>query len=164
MGDKDVMTVGRPSAAHFCYKNRTGSGASPGKVKPPLPPASGAGKVCHKIPRPLICCVATTRKDGFMKSILEELYMGNIRFDAGYYGQNSPFVKAAERKLDSMEKLAASLNEAEKKLFEQYCDAQGDIEDITRYDTFTSALKFGILLMIEIFMGAYEAEGGGQAE
>ena len=87
-----------------------------------------------------------------MRSSLEELYMGNIGFDAGYYGQNSPFVKAAKRKLDSMEKLSASLNDAEKELFEQYCDAQGDIEGITRYDTYTNALKFGILLMIEILM------------
>ena len=84
-------------------------------------------------------------------NILEELYMGNIGFDSGHYGQSSPFVKAAKRKLDSMEKLTATLNGSEKELFEQYCDAQADIEGITRYDTYTSALKFGILLMIEIF-------------
>ena len=86
-----------------------------------------------------------------MMNILEELYMGNIGFDSGHYGQNSPFVKAAKRKLDSMEQLSATLNDSEKELFEQYCDAQADIEGITRYDTFTSALKFGILLMVEIF-------------
>jgi hypothetical protein len=99
-----------------------------------------------------------------MKSILEELYMGNIGFDAGYYRQNSPFVKAARRKMDSMEKLSASLDDAEKELFEQYCDAQGDIEGITRYDTFTSALKFGILLMVEIFICPQETEGGARTE
>ena len=99
-----------------------------------------------------------------MKSILEELYMGNIGFDSGHYGQNSPFVKAARRKLDSMEKLTASLNDAEKELFEQYCDAQGDIEGTTRYDTFTSALKFGILLMIEILMEYHDTERGAQVE
>lgn len=86
-----------------------------------------------------------------MQSILEELYMGNIGFDAGYYDQNSPFVKAARRKHDSMEKLMASLNETEKEIFEEYCDAQGDIEGITRYDTYTATLKFGIRLMMEIF-------------
>lgn len=58
--------------------------------------------------------------------------MGNIGFDSGRYGPDSPFVQAACRKLDSMEKLDATLNEAEKELFEQYCDAQGDIEGITR--------------------------------
>lgn len=86
-----------------------------------------------------------------MQSISEELYMGNIGFDAGYYDPDSPFVKVARKKLDSMEKLMTSLNNTEKELFEKYCEAQGDIEGITRYDTFTYALKFGILLMIEFF-------------
>lgn len=99
-----------------------------------------------------------------MRSILEELYMGNIGFDAGYYAQNSPFVKAAKRKLESMEKLSAALNDTEKELFEQYCDAQADIEGITRYDTYTRALKFGILLMAEILMEQCGTERGVQAE
>ena len=74
-----------------------------------------------------------------MRSVLEELYMGNIGFDSGYYAQNSPFVQAARIKHDSMEKLIDSLNDADKKLCEQYCEAEGDIQGITRYDTFTSA-------------------------
>jgi hypothetical protein len=97
-----------------------------------------------------------------MRSILEELYMGNIGFDSGHYDQNSPFVKAARKKLDSMKKLEATLNDREKELFEQYCDAQGDIDGITRYDTFTNALIFGILLMIEIFMSQRETGEGGE--
>lgn len=94
-----------------------------------------------------------------MASVLEELYMGNVGFDSGHYAQNSPFVKAARRKHDSLEKLMASLNDAEKEVFEEYCDAQGDIEGITRYDTYTAALKFGVLLMVEIFSGMSEPEG-----
>ena len=90
-----------------------------------------------------------------MQSILEELYMGNVGFDAGYYPQNSPFVKAARKKLDSMEGLNAMLDDKGKELFEQYCDAQGDIEGITRYDTYSNALKFGILLMVEVFISTY---------
>lgn len=86
-----------------------------------------------------------------MQSVLEELYMGNIGFDVRHYDQDSPFVKAARRKRDSMEKLMASLNETEKAIFEEYTDAESDIEGITRYDTFTDALKFGVLLMAEIF-------------
>ena len=94
-----------------------------------------------------------------MQSMLEELYMGNVGFDAGYYPQNSPFVKAAKRKLDSMEKLNAILDDTGKELFEQYCDAQGDIGDITRYDTYTDALRFGILLMVEVFTTTYSGTG-----
>lgn len=58
-------------------------------------------------------------------------------------------------------------NDEKGRFYEKYIGrtvAQGDIEGITRYDTFTSALKFGILLMIEIFMGQQETEGGVQAE
>ena len=86
-----------------------------------------------------------------MPRILEELYMGNVGFDSGYYSQTSPFVKAAQRKMDNLEKLTATLNDSQKELFENYCDAQGDIEGITRYDTFAAALKFGVLIMVEVF-------------
>ena len=86
-----------------------------------------------------------------MNRILEELYMGNIGFDSGRHDQNSPFVKAAQKKLDNMEKLEATLNDSQKELFENFCEAQGDIEAIKRYSTFTAALKFGVLLMVEVF-------------
>lgn len=85
-----------------------------------------------------------------MKSILEELYRGSIGFDSARYAQGSPFVIAAQKKHENMEKLTATLNDYQKELFENYCDAQGDIETITRYDTFVAALKFGVLLMSEI--------------
>lgn len=89
----------------------------------------------------------------FMQSVLEELYCGNIRPDARVYGQESPFVEAARLKSKNLEKLMATLDNSEKELFEKYCDAQGEIEEIARYDAFTYALKFGILLMTEVFMG-----------
>jgi len=85
-----------------------------------------------------------------MKSILEELYHGNIGFDSWNYSKDSPFVKATQTKLDNMTALTATLDNSQKEFFEGYIDAQGDIEAITRYDTFVESLKFGILLMIEI--------------
>jgi len=99
-----------------------------------------------------------------MKSILEELYMGNVGFDSGYYSQNSPFVKAARKKADNMEKLMETLNDSQKELFENYCDAQGDIAGITRYDTFTASLKFGALFMIELLTNSGEVTGEGGAD
>lgn len=91
-----------------------------------------------------------------MQSIIEELYYGNIQPDVMFYGQDSPFVKASHLKHRNMEALMGTLEDSEKELFEKYCDAQADIEKITKYDTFTYALKFGILLMAEIFMGKGE--------
>ena len=89
-----------------------------------------------------------------MQNILEQLYLGNIGFDSEHYCQNSPFVKAARKKHDSMEKLLTTLDDTEKELFGQYCEAEGKIEGITRYNTYTKALKFGILLMVEVFISS----------
>ena len=72
-----------------------------------------------------------------MRSVLEELYYGNIRPDSRIYGQDSPFVQAAKLKSKNLEKLKEVLNDSEKEIFDQYYDAQGDIEGITQYDTFT---------------------------
>ena len=85
-----------------------------------------------------------------MESILKDLYHGNIGFDSWNYSKDSPFVKAAQRKLDNMTALTATLDNSQKGFLEGYIDAQGDIEAITRYDTFVESLKFGILFMIEI--------------
>ena len=99
-----------------------------------------------------------------MRSVLEELYYGNIRPDSRIYGQDSPFVQAAKLKSKNLEKLKEVLNDSEKEIFDQYYDAQGDIEGITQYDTFTYALKFGILLMVETFMGSSEIIGEDNVE
>jgi len=85
-----------------------------------------------------------------MKSILDQLYIGNIGFDSARYPQGSPFTEAAQRKLENMEKLTETLNDSQKELFENYREAQADIEGIVRYDTFAAALKFGVLFMMEI--------------
>jgi len=88
-----------------------------------------------------------------MKSILQELYMGNVGFDSWQYAKDSPFVNAAQRKMDNMKALTDTLNDAQKKLFEGYIGAQGDMEHITRYDTYVATLKFGMLLMGELLGG-----------
>jgi hypothetical protein len=67
-----------------------------------------------------------------MSSILEELYNGNIIFSGGDYDKDSPFVKAAQRKADSMAALKKTLNDSQKDLLNGYIEAQGEIEHITR--------------------------------
>jgi len=94
----------------------------------------------------------------FMKSVIKELYHGNLGFDSWTYGKDSPFVKAAQKKADNMKALMESFDNSQKELFEGYIDAQGDIEAITRYDTFVEALRFGILLMIEVYANDGDCE------
>ena len=86
-----------------------------------------------------------------MSGILEELYRGNVEFSGGDYDKDSSFVKAAQKKVDNMAALTATLDDSQKELLNGYIEAQGDIEYITRYDTYVATLKFGILLMVEIF-------------
>ena len=92
-------------------------------------------------------------------NILEELYHGNICADSKIYPPDSPFVEAAKLRSRNSDKLMSTLNEAEKETFEKYCDAQADVESISRYNTYTYALKLGILLMVEIFTGKSEVVG-----
>jgi len=94
-----------------------------------------------------------------MSNILEELYKGNIIFEGFDYDKDSPFVKAAQKKADSMMELTATLDDSQKELLNGYIEAQGDIESITRYDTYIASLKFGILLMVEVFV-----KGGAKIE
>ena len=94
----------------------------------------------------------------FMKSVIKELYHGNLGFDSWTYGKDSPFVKAAQKKADNMKALMETFDDSQKEMFEGYIDAQGDIEAITRYDTFVEALKFGILLMIEVYISDGDCE------
>ena len=87
-----------------------------------------------------------------MRSILEELYIGNIGFDSGQYEPDSRFVQLAKTKLECMEKLSAALGGQEKECFDQYCNAREEMEEITRYNLYTKALRFGLLLMAELLM------------
>ena len=86
-----------------------------------------------------------------MPSILEDLYHGNIGFDSGWHEPDSPFAKAARKKHDRLEQLMTTLSDVEKERFEQYLDAQADVEDIARYSTYAKSLKFGIQLMAELY-------------
>lgn len=91
-----------------------------------------------------------------MQSIFEELYHGNIRPDSRIYAKDSPFVKAAHVKKESMDKLMETMNETQKELFEVYADAEGEIDGITRYDIFTYSFILGSSLMMEILAGREE--------
>ena len=91
-----------------------------------------------------------------MENVFDALYSGDIKFDSRFYEPGSPFSQAAKLKCQNLDALMELLDDHEKEMFENYCEAQSDIEDITRYDTFSRALKFGVLFMAEVFMGREE--------
>lgn len=94
-----------------------------------------------------------------MPSVLETLYHGNIRPDEKCYAPDSPYMQAVCLERINLDKLMATLNEDEKELFGKYCDAHDELENITHYDIYTYALKFGMLLTAEVFMGRDEICG-----
>lgn len=94
-----------------------------------------------------------------MKNILEELYDGNIQPGARIYGKDTPFAQAEYFMNRNGQNLTDTLSDAQKEVFEKYCDAHSDMDRIARYDAFTYALKFGILLMTEIFINNSEVVG-----
>ena len=94
-----------------------------------------------------------TGKEGHGMSIIEELYLGNIRPSSSMYPPDSPVAKAIKQKGIYLDELMESMDDDAKKLFEKYSDAQADIDEAVQYDMFVYALKFGVLLMTEIFMG-----------
>ncbi len=87
-----------------------------------------------------------------MRSVIEELFFGRINPYVKIYGQDTPFMQAAKLKARHLDSLMAMLNETGKETFEKYCDAQGEMEEIIEYDMFTYGLKFGTMLMAEVFM------------
>ena len=86
-------------------------------------------------------------------TILEELYMGKISFFERRIPPSTAYTKAMKNRADVEEKLAATLNEEEKQLLEQLGNAEGDICDFIRYDTYTAAFRLGVQLMAEIYAG-----------
>ena len=88
-----------------------------------------------------------------MKSILEELYYGNINPNTETHRKSSTSDKSSNICLDLYEKLSTTLNESQKELLEKLLEAEGEAEELLCCNKFTYGVKFGALFMTEIFTG-----------
>lgn len=88
-------------------------------------------------------------------SVIEELYLGNVRPGSDLALRNPSFSKVMEREEQLSRELMDTLNSNSKELFERFCNSRAELDEITQYDIFTYALKFGIMLMVEVFSGSY---------
>ena len=73
--------------------------------------------------------------------ILEDLYTGNVRPGERSFRQNSQYSRALAQAVESGDALIKSLTEEQKKLFEEYMDAQREVNILTDCETFIYALK-----------------------
>lgn len=82
--------------------------------------------------------------------ILEDLYTGNVRPGKRSFKQNSQYSRALAQAVESGNALSKSLTEEQKKLFEEYMDAQREVNILTDCDTFIYALKLGVKLILDV--------------
>jgi hypothetical protein len=82
--------------------------------------------------------------------ILEDLYVGDVRPNERFFKRNSQYAKALDEVAKVGDALTASLNEEEKKLFEDYMDAQREVTVLTDCETFCYAFKLGAKIMLDV--------------
>ena len=82
--------------------------------------------------------------------ILEDLYVGDVRPNERFFMRNSQYAKALDEVVKVGDALTASLNEEEKKLFEDYMDAQREVTVLTDCETFCYAFKLGAKIMLDV--------------
>ncbi len=91
-----------------------------------------------------------------MKSVLEELYMGNIDPNTSFFEHDSDYGKVMDRIIENEDKLLKLLNEPEKSMFTAFTGAQMELDSLTAIEKFSIGFKLGTLLMVEVFTGKGE--------
>lgn len=82
--------------------------------------------------------------------ILEDLYLADICPNERFFKRNSQYAKALDEVVKVGDTLTASLNEDEKKLFEDFMDAQREVNVLTDCETFCFAFKLGAKIMLDV--------------
>lgn len=82
--------------------------------------------------------------------ILEELYLGNVRPGERSFKRNSQYGRALTASADAADKLIAVLTEEQRKLFEEYMDAQREVMVLTDAETFIYGFQTGAKIMLDV--------------
>ena len=82
--------------------------------------------------------------------ILEELYIGNVRPGERSFKRNSQYGRALAESADAADKLIAVLSDEQKKLFEEYMDAQREVMILTDMETFIHGFQTGAKIMLDV--------------
>jgi len=82
--------------------------------------------------------------------VLEELYLGGICPGERIGKRNRQYDKALEKTIKVGDALTASLTPEQKELFENYMDAQREVNVLTDCDTFIYGFKLGAKIMMDV--------------
>ena len=86
-----------------------------------------------------------------MGSVMKDLFYGNLDPCDDNHRQEPEYIRASRKESKACAGLIRALGEKEKALFGTYLEAHGEIEDLDLLARFSSGLKFGIMLMAEVF-------------
>ena len=82
--------------------------------------------------------------------ILEDLYLGDVRPSERSGNRNRQHAKALDELLKAEEVLIATFSEEQKKLFEDFTDAQREVSILTDAETFTYSFKLGAKIILDV--------------
>lgn len=86
-----------------------------------------------------------------MRNFLEELYFGNLDPQLREYRKDSHILKVSEIIHELEEKLTQRLNDEEKKLFLNFCNAHGELMGNTGLDSFIVGFRLGAKMIFDTF-------------
>ncbi|MCQ4636289.1 hypothetical protein NE619_06070 [Anaerovorax odorimutans] len=91
-----------------------------------------------------------------MKNILKLFYDCPGDWRENNQTSDFRFAKTARIKSENLDLLMDSFSDKQKELFERYCQADAEIEDMINFDQFCYAFHLGAQLMAEIIRGEDE--------
>jgi hypothetical protein len=103
-----------------------------------------------------------SRKDGFMKSLLEEFAQGNILPEPRFFKRDSHYGRTMEILSMSEEKLLMELDGELKENLKQFSEAQAEISLLSGIDRFIYGYRLGVLMTMEVFNGKDDLVLGGE--
>ena len=82
--------------------------------------------------------------------ILEELYLDTIHPGERMFKRNSQYVKALDEMVKAGDALTTTLTPEQKAFFEDYMDAQREVNVLTDCETFMYGFKVGAKIMMDV--------------
>lgn len=94
-----------------------------------------------------------------MKSIIEELYYGNICPDVAYGKRSDEAKELTNYILAHYENLSSTLTDKQKEIFEKFNDCTAELTCMNERDIFTYAFRLGARIAIEMLMPEFDFSG-----
>ena len=85
-----------------------------------------------------------------MKSILEELFYGNVCPSTDCRSRDEQTKKLMEHLANHHENLNNTLTDKQKEILEKFDDCLGELADINEYEMFVYAFRLGARMAIEV--------------